>query len=96
MLFRSDISGKGIFAALLMASLQAALRSQAALDGRVGTAELVTRLNRHLFLNTSDDRYATFFYGVYDSEAQTLMYTNAGHLAPFLLSDSGCDLLEDG
>lgn len=92
----ADISGKGIFAALLMASLQAALRSQAAMDGKTGTAELVTRLNRHLFLNTSDDRYATFFYGVYDSGAQTLTYTNAGHLAPFLLSDAGCDLLEDG
>src|SRR5215469_4211503 len=60
----ADISGKGIFAALLMASLQAALRSTAALDGTRGSADLVARLNHHLFRNTSDDRYATLFYAV--------------------------------
>jgi sigma-B regulation protein RsbU (phosphoserine phosphatase) len=81
----ADISGKGIFAALLMASLQATLRSQAALDTNCGTAELVQKLNRHLFRNTSDDRYATFFYAVYDANARTLTYTNAGHLGPFLV-----------
>ena len=39
-------------------------------------------LNKHLFRNTSDDRYATLFYAIYDSDAKTLTYTNAGHLAP--------------
>jgi sigma-B regulation protein RsbU (phosphoserine phosphatase) len=93
----ADISGKGIFAALLMASLQATLRSQAALDGDCGTAELVSRLNRHLFRNTSDDRYATFFYAVYDAEARTLTYTNAGHLGPFLVEgDTVKELTEGG
>ena len=85
----ADISGKGIFAALLMASLQAALRSMAVLDGHGGAAGLVTRLNQHLFMNTSDDRYATLFYAVYDASAKTLTYTNAGHLAPLFVSD-GC------
>lgn len=92
----ADISGKGIFASLLMASLQAALRSQAAFDGNCGTAELVRRLNRHLFRNTSDDRYATFFYGVYDADAKTFTYTNAGHLAPFFIHGSKVDELSDG
>jgi len=92
----ADISGKGIFAALLMASLQAALRSMAALDGRGGTATLVSRLNDHLFKNTADDRYATFFYAVYDAESSTLTYTNAGHLAPFFVNDAGVQQLDEG
>jgi sigma-B regulation protein RsbU (phosphoserine phosphatase) len=93
----ADISGKGIFAALLMASLQAALRSQASLEGMgTGTAELVTRLNRHVFRNTSDDRYATFFYAVYDVAARTLTYTNAGHLSPFVVSGSEVLELSEG
>lgn len=85
----ADISGKGIFAALLMASLQAALRSTASLEGRAGSAEIVSRLNKHLFRNTTDDRYATLFYAVYDSEAKTLTYTNAGHLAPIFIEGGG-------
>ncbi len=92
----ADISGKGIFAALLMASLQAALRSMAAVDGCQGTASLVARLNNHLFKNTSDDRYATFFYAVYDTESKTLTYTNAGHLAPFFVSAGGVQQLDEG
>jgi sigma-B regulation protein RsbU (phosphoserine phosphatase) len=81
----ADISGKGIYAALLMASLQAALRSMALADGQGCTADIISRVNAHLFLNTSDDRYATLFYAVYDSQAKTLTYTNAGHLAPLLV-----------
>jgi sigma-B regulation protein RsbU (phosphoserine phosphatase) len=92
----ADISGKGIFAALLMASLQAALHSTATLGGQYGTAEVVSRLNQHLFKNTSDDRYATLFYAVYDSIAKTLTYTNAGHLGPFLVVDERVQRLEQG
>ncbi len=92
----ADISGKGIFAALLMASLQAALRSQASLDGKCGTAELVARLNRHVFRNTSDDRYATFFYADFDVSTRVLTYTNAGHLAPFFVSGDKVQELSEG
>ena len=92
----ADISGKGISAALLMASLQAALRSQALLDGHVGTDELCRRLNRHLFFNTSDDRYATFFYAVYDSATRTLVYTNAGHVPPFYVAGEKVTALDEG
>ena len=92
----ADISGKGIFAALLMASLQAALRSTATLDGNGDTSRLVSRLNDHLFKNTSDDRYATFFYATYDSETHMLTYTNAGHLAAIILADGSVEQLEQG
>jgi sigma-B regulation protein RsbU (phosphoserine phosphatase) len=94
----ADISGKGISAALLMASLQAALRSQMLLEGseHVSTAELVSRLNKHLVRNTGDDRFATFFIAVYDSSTRTLRYTNAGHLPAFLISNGSAELLDKG
>jgi len=92
----ADISGKGISAALLMASLQGALRSQAILDGHRSTSQVVQTLNRHLFLNTSDDRYATLFYAEYDSAARTLCYTNAGHCAPFFVHGSEVAKLDQG
>jgi phosphoserine phosphatase RsbU/P len=92
----ADISGKGIFAALLMASLQAMLRSSAAVDAECGTAEVVKRVSSQLFQSTSEDRYATLFYAVYDSEAKTLTYTNAGHLAPLLITDGRVQQLDQG
>jgi len=94
----ADISGKGISAALLMASLQAALRSQLLAPGSdtLSTAELVARLNRHLVRNTADDRFATFFIGVYDSETRLLRYTNAGHLPSFCLCGDQAFYLDKG
>jgi phosphoserine phosphatase RsbU/P len=94
----ADISGKGISAALLMASLQAALRSQALTAGSesLSTAELVARLNKHLVRNTGDDRFATFFLAVYDSATRTLRYTNAGHLPSFLICNGSSHLLDQG
>jgi phosphoserine phosphatase RsbU/P len=94
----ADISGKGISAALLMASLQAALRSQALTEGSecLSTAELVARLNKHLVRNTGDDRFATFFIAVYDSATRTLRYTNAGHLPSFLIGNGSSHLLDKG
>jgi sigma-B regulation protein RsbU (phosphoserine phosphatase) len=94
----ADISGKGISAALLMASLQAALRSQllAAGSEQMSTAELVARLNMHMVRNTADDRFATFFIAVYDSATRTLRYTNAGHLPGFLISNGTSKHLDKG
>ncbi len=93
-----DISGKGISAALLMANLQAALRSEAGMDGMppVATAQVVTRLNRHFCRNSSEGRFATFFYGVYDLQARTLQYTNAGQLPPVCISNGKIRKLEAG
>jgi len=94
----ADISGKGISAALLMASLQAALRSQMLAPGsdHLSTAELVARLNLHLTRNTADDRFATFFIAVYDSATRTLRYTNAGHLPSFLICNGKSEQLKKG
>jgi sigma-B regulation protein RsbU (phosphoserine phosphatase) len=94
----ADISGKGISAALLMASLQAALRSQVLVDGseHMSTAELVSRLNKHLVRNTGDDRFATFFIAVYDSVTRNLRYTNAGHLPSFLICKDSALHLDKG
>lgn len=88
-----DVSGKGISAALLMAAIQSAVHAQF-FDGRspagtspslaVSTAQVVERLNRQLCESTSIEKYATFFYGVYDAQARRLTYTNAGHPAPAL------------
>ena len=94
----ADISGKGISAALLMASLQAALRSQVLVAGseHMSTAELVSRLNKHLVRNTGDDRFATFFIAVYDSATRNLRYTNAGHLPSFLICKDSALHLDKG
>ncbi len=94
----ADISGKGISAALLMASLQAALRSQLLAPGSdsMSTAELVERLNVHLVRNTADDRFATFFVAVYDSATRILRYTNAGHLPSFCICGDHAMYLDKG
>ena len=94
----ADISGKGISAALLMASLQAALRSQLLAPGSesMSTAELVARLNVHLVRNTADDRFATFFVAVYDSTTRLLRYTNAGHLPSFCIAGDHATYLDKG
>ena len=82
-----DVAGKGISAALLMASIQAAMRMQLRLDGvaQLPTSQLVSDLNRQLHATTSPEKYATFFFAVYDEANGELKYTNAGHLAPLLM-----------
>ncbi len=99
----ADISGKGISAALLMASLQAALHSELLREGHFSpgeetlppnTSEIVAHLNRHLYLSTSDERYATLFFAVYDTETRQLSYTNAGHLPPFYIVGDRIQKLE--
>jgi phosphoserine phosphatase RsbU/P len=94
----ADISGKGISAALLMASLQAALRSQLLAPGSENwsTAELVARLNNHFVRNTGDDRFVTFFIAVYDCSTRTLRYTNAGHLPGLLIANGTAKHLDKG
>jgi sigma-B regulation protein RsbU (phosphoserine phosphatase) len=94
----ADISGKGISAALLMASVQAALRSQLLVDHTsvASAADVVSRINRHLYLNTADDRFATFFFAIYDSATRILRYTNAGHCPPMCIAGDKITRLETG
>jgi sigma-B regulation protein RsbU (phosphoserine phosphatase) len=83
-----DVSGKGIAAALLMASLQASLRSQA-VAGVASLAELMTNVNRLIFDASTSSRYATLFYGEYYADTRELRYVNAGHNPPFILRGDG-------
>jgi serine phosphatase RsbU (regulator of sigma subunit) len=83
-----DISGKGIAAALLMANLQANLRSQFAL-AREQPQLLLQSVNRLFYENTVDSAYATFFFADYDERAQRLRYANCGHLPALLLRYDG-------
>ena len=62
----------------------------------MSTAELVARLNKHLVINTGDDRFATFFVAIYDTATRKLRYSNAGHLPGFCLSDRGTIYLHKG
>ena len=93
----ADIAGKGISAALLMASLQASLRSQLLDEQRIGsTAEVIARLNRHLITTTPEDRFATLFFAIYNWQTHVLRYTNAGHLPPLYFSSAGVSRLDVG
>jgi serine phosphatase RsbU (regulator of sigma subunit)/catechol 2,3-dioxygenase-like lactoylglutathione lyase family enzyme len=83
-LFVGDISGKGIAAALLMANLQANLRSQFAL-AREQPLRFLQSVNRLFYENTVDNAYATVFFAEYHDATQRLRYANCGHLAALLL-----------
>ena len=100
-----DVAGKGISAALLMASIQSTMRMQLTADvpsiaGNGGaphplsTALMVSRLNKLLYANTSPEKYATFYFALYNETSHTLTYTNAGHLQPILLRKGVPELLE--
>ncbi len=78
-----DVSGKGIAAALMMASLQASLRGEVAhADGNL--TRLISNVNRMIYEASSTNRYATFFYARYDPLTRSLAYVNAGHNPPML------------
>jgi phosphoserine phosphatase RsbU/P len=79
-----DVSGKGIAAALLMASLQASLRGQA-IRGTSDLADMIQNVNRLVYDASAENRYATFFYAQYDPQTRQLTYVNAGHNPPIIL-----------
>lgn len=118
-----DVSGKGISAALLMATIHSAVRAysiegipalrqmQAVGAGPTLVAEydpiipgaelspgtLLSLLNHQLYNSTPMEKYATLFVGLYHGREGRLTYSNAGHLPPLLLSESGSvRRLEDG
>jgi sigma-B regulation protein RsbU (phosphoserine phosphatase) len=78
-----DVSGKGISAALLMASLQAYLRGQA-IGGTNDLADLMGNVNRLVYDASAENRYATFFYSQYEPKSRVLSYVNAGHNPPMI------------
>ena len=89
-----DISGKGIAAALLMANLQANLRSQCAI-ALDQPQRLLCSVNQLFCENTTDGAFATLFFAEYDDAARRLRYVNCGHLSALLLhGDNTLERLE--
>jgi serine phosphatase RsbU (regulator of sigma subunit) len=84
----ADISGKGIAAALLMANLQANLRSQCATASEE-PERLLRSVNQLFHDNTSESAYATLFFAEYDDRMARLRYANCGHLAALLFRHDG-------
>ena len=78
-----DVSGKGIPAALLMATLRAYLHGQR-LCSMTDLADVMVNLNRLVYESSAANRYATFFYGRYDAPMRRLEYVNAGHNPPLI------------
>jgi serine phosphatase RsbU (regulator of sigma subunit)/catechol 2,3-dioxygenase-like lactoylglutathione lyase family enzyme len=83
-----DISGKGIAAALLMANLQANLRSQCAIASDQ-PQRLLRSVNQLFCDNTADAAFATLFFALYDHSTRLLRYANCGHLPPLVLRSDG-------
>jgi sigma-B regulation protein RsbU (phosphoserine phosphatase) len=83
-----DVSGKGIPASLLMASLQASLRGQTMREA-VPINCLMENVNRLIWTTSPENKYATFFYAQYDPDRRSLTYSNAGHNAPFWIRRNG-------
>lgn len=92
-----DVSGKGIGAAVLMASMQASLRSQA-VKTPVSIAALIGDLNKAAYLFTTADKYSTLFCGMLDVRTRKLTYVNAGQVRPMLLrsGDGQVERLDGG
>jgi len=84
----ADIAGKGISGALLMANLQANLRSQYAV-ALEDLPRLLKSVNQLFYENSGDSSYATLFFADYDDSSRRLRYVNCGHLPPLLLRADG-------
>ncbi|MBI3579146.1 MAG: SpoIIE family protein phosphatase [Ignavibacteriales bacterium] len=90
-----DVSGKGTPAALLMANVQASLRAFAPMG--LSISDATTRINDLTCMNTSQDKFITFFWGALNARTREFCYVNAGHNPPFLLRANGnVERLEEG
>jgi serine phosphatase RsbU (regulator of sigma subunit) len=82
-----DVAGKGMPAALLMSSLQSAVRAIASSD--TTPAELCTKVRKVVCSNLQGGKFVTFFYALIDMEARRLWYVNAGHNPPIMIRADG-------
>lgn len=99
----SDICGKGISAALLMANLQATLRSNVlnvwtggGTKGDGSVAAILEKVNRQIYSYTAANKFATLFYALFDERLQTFTYCNAGHNPPLYFSRGQVRRLKTG
>ena len=84
----ADVSGKGIAAALLMANLQATLRSQCAV-ALEDPGRLLRSVNQLFYENSDECSYATLLFAEYDDTSRRLRYVNCGHLPALVLGTDG-------
>lgn len=84
----ADISGKGIAAALIMANLQANLRTQSAIAWDE-PERFLKSVNNLFYENTAENAYASLFFGAYDDDSRVLRYANCGHLCALLFRREG-------
>lgn len=87
-----DVSGKGIPASLLMATVRTALRVQA--ENIFAMEDVVGKVNRAVYEDTRPDEFVTLFYGVLDATAGVFTYVNAGHNAAMLVRDGIIERLD--
>ena len=90
----ADVVGKGVSAALLMASVQATVRAFA--RDSESPAWVCSRVNSVLCGNIATEKFVTFFYGVLDADKRALQYCNAGHPPPILVSSDSIRQLPGG
>lgn len=90
-----DVSGKGIPASLLMASLRASLRART-MTVENDLASLMSNINKLVYESSAANKYATFFYSQYSPESHVLRYVNAGHEPPIIFRNGGVIPLETG
>jgi phosphoserine phosphatase RsbU/P len=90
----ADVSGKGVPAALLMANIQAFLKSICKMN--LPLARATDLLNDLVTENTTMGSFITFFWGIIDNENRQLTYVNAGHNPPLLIRDSKISKLKKG
>ena len=83
-----DIAGKGMPAALLMANLQAAIRSQT-VSGSSHLDRILSAVNRVLFQNTETAAYATLLFAELNPSDRRIRYVNCGHVPAFLVRGNG-------
>jgi serine phosphatase RsbU (regulator of sigma subunit) len=88
----ADVSGKGMAAALLASSIQALVRTIASMDD--DPLAVAQRINTHLCRYTPDDRFATAAFVMLTHDSGELLYVNAGHNAPLVLSSGTAIFLE--
>ena len=91
----ADVSGKGMQAALLMATLRAGLHSE--VTRKADLPSMAEALNSLLYASSTDGKFATFFYAQLNPETDEIISVNAGHNYPLVIrSGGGCDELEKG
>ena len=82
-----DVSGKGVGAALLMANIQASLRTRFALGQDLSA--IADAIDREIEVNSPGQMYATLFVGILDPATRRLRYVNAGHHPQYVLPTRG-------